>query len=130
MLIKLKTDEFNNNPNVVILKSKLEEMQAKREEFKSNLDNGVDQVKEHCISLRNKVRLQTDLIVEQALQLNSKLIIQIDEYEKTCVDSLNNKLASYSSDCSMLLNETDKLYQNSSTFLTKLQIDDSNRLVH
>jgi hypothetical protein len=83
-LIKAKSDEVFRNRNVEILKSKLAEVKAKNEEFKVNLENGADKVNEYCISLRNQIHLQTDVLLEQIHQFNENLIAEIDNYEQKC----------------------------------------------
>jgi hypothetical protein len=109
----------------VELKAKLGDLRCECDEFNFNLHNGVDQVREHCILLRNQVHLETEILIEEIHGLNEKLIGKIDKYEKQCVESFDVKIVSYEKDVNKILNEIDGFHFNTSTYLTEFIIDDS-----
>jgi WD40 repeat protein len=95
----------------------------KCENFKTNLDNGVDQVKDHCIRLRSQVQLEKELMTECLHQLNEKLIGEIDNYEKQCVSSFNNKKIKYYGEKDKLLAEMAKFCTDNLAYLTQFRLD-------
>jgi hypothetical protein len=86
--------------------------------------NGTDQVKEYCIELRNQVHLQTDILLEQVHQFNEAVIAEIDEYEKKCVDSYQQKSVRYQTANKKFLTKLKKFYNENSQYLTEFKIDE------
>jgi uncharacterized protein YtpQ (UPF0354 family) len=71
------------------LREKLAEVKLRCDEFRLNYMSGIDQLRQHCVHLRNQVHLQTEIVIEQAHQQNEQLIAEIDKYEQECVDSFD-----------------------------------------
>ena len=85
---------------------------------------GTDQVKEYCIELRNQVHLQTDILLEQVHQFNEAVIAEIDEYEKKCVDSYQQKSVRYQTANKKFLTKLKKFYNENSKYLTEFKMDE------
>jgi hypothetical protein len=123
-LIKTKANEVYRNSNVKKLNSKLAEGRQKSDDLKANFENGTDQVKEHCIKLRNRVHLETEILIEQAHQFNEQLIAEIDKYEQECLDAFNKKTSKYENECMQFLTEVDRFYLENAKYLTQFKIDE------
>jgi hypothetical protein len=124
-LVKLKAGNVHRNLYLVDeLKVKLVDLKNECEKFKFNMHNGVDQVREHCIQLRNQVHLETDILIEEVHGLNEKLIGEIDKYEQLCLESFNGKIVSYKKDVGEILDEIDQYHDDTSRYLTEFITDD------
>jgi hypothetical protein len=88
-LIAAERCVVSRNESAEKLRKKLAEVKLEYDEFRHNYLNGIDQLRQHCISLRNQVHLHTEIVIEQAHQQNEQWIIEIDKYEQECVDSFN-----------------------------------------
>ena len=65
----------------------LDVLQEKTSLIKLGIENSDDFVKEHCIDLRSEVQLTTEEVLLQVNEISTKLIKQIDEYEKKLIKS-------------------------------------------
>jgi hypothetical protein len=106
------------------LKAKLTEMKKKCDEFKLNLENGEDQIREHCILLRNKVNLETEILIENLHQSNEKLIAEIDKYENDCVGSFNKKKIGQDIDYDKLVAKINRFHVQATERLAMFKFDD------
>ena len=68
------------------LKKSLDVIQNKRGLIKLGIENSTDLRKEHCIDLRNSVQLATEEFIEQVNVLSTKIIEEINEYEKGLIE--------------------------------------------
>jgi hypothetical protein len=107
-IITANAREVSRGPSVESLKSKLVEIKMMNEELKANLDNGVDQVRDHCVKLRNDVHLKTEILIEQIHQLNEELIKEIDDYEKKCIESYKKNLTDKRADFFRINNQIEQ----------------------
>jgi SMC interacting uncharacterized protein involved in chromosome segregation len=92
-LVKKKANEVYINQSVDALKAKLDNMKKKCEEFKIKINprDTINQVQDQCAKLRNQVHLRTDTLIKQVHQIDESIIAEIDENEKECVQSFNDK---------------------------------------
>jgi hypothetical protein len=124
-LLKAKAETVYRNAKVEELKKKLVDIKSKCEEFKLSLENGVDQVREHCIRLRNQVHLETDMLIEEVLKFNESLIADIEKYEQECIHSFNiNKAATKENGFDKFICELDQFYHDKSKYLTNFYVED------
>jgi len=82
-----------------------------------------DQVKSHCIKLKNSVQLASEETIMQINEYNKELIKKIDQYQNECLDSfeINEKLTS---ELNSTLDEL-KLFEDKwNQYLYKPQLDD------
>jgi ribosomal protein L29 len=120
-LLKIKAVEVLRTMNVEDMKAKLGEMKKKSDKFKIKIetDNGIDQIQEHCIELRNQVHLRTEVLIDQVHQTNETLIMEIDEYEKECIDSYTSKIGEFKKESCALITEIDEFYSDKSKYVTQ-----------
>jgi hypothetical protein len=119
-LMKTKADQVYRNKKVVNLGSKLAQIKTKVDELESKFENDI---REHCIQLKNQVHLQTDVLIEQIYQFDEAMIAEIDEYEKKCVGSFDPKFLKQKS-LSKQLREIIEFFDKNSRYLKEFQIDD------
>ena len=119
-----KAEEVYRSKSVKLFRDKLNLLRDEIDEFERNLENGVDQIKDHCMKLRNRVDLATEELIEEVHKFNEKLIDEIKEYEKECISSFNND--QYSNEKFMqLVKEVDQFYSKKNHDLsTRFSIDD------
>jgi hypothetical protein len=104
-------------------KKLLNEIQKKRSIIKLGIDNSTDLVKEHCIDLRSDVQLKTEEAIQQINEINSKMIEEIDEYEKEFIEF--NKTNSKSLDqFNSIVKELESFHTLKTEFLNQSEIDD------
>jgi hypothetical protein len=122
-LLKVKAGSVYRNERVDQLKIQLDDLKSKCDEFKFSLDNGVDQVREHCTRLRNQVHLETDILIEEVHKFNESLIVEIDKYEQECIDSLSSNLEKKNENADELVIELNDFYYDKIKYLAEFKID-------
>jgi hypothetical protein len=68
------------------LQKSLDEIQNKRGLIKLGIENSTDLGKEHCIDLRNSVQLAAEEVILQVNDFSTKIIEEINEYEKGLIE--------------------------------------------
>jgi hypothetical protein len=121
---QIKANNVYRNAKVEELKTKLAEIKGKCGELKLSLEKGVDEVKEHCIRLRNQVHLETDILIEEAHAFNESLIAEIDKYEQECIDSFNSNTKTSDNVINKFILELDTFYTGNTKYLTEFEIDE------
>jgi hypothetical protein len=124
-LIESKAESVTRNQNVESLESKLAEIKMQGDQFNINLQNGVDEVQAHCSKLRNQVDLRTEILIQQVHQFNDKLMAEIDEYERECIDSYGSKIKEKDTEFAELLAEINKFYAENTRYLKEFKLDNS-----
>ena len=105
------------------VKKLLNEIEKKRSIIKLGINNRTDLVKEHCIDLRSDVQLKTEEAIQQINDINSKLIEEIDEYEKELIEF--NKTNSKSLDTfNAIVKELESFHTLNTEYLSKNEVDD------
>jgi hypothetical protein len=123
-LMKAKADSVDRGARIKQLTDKLVETKDKCDEFRFNLENGVDQVREHCIRLRNQVHLETDILIEEIHKFNESLIAEIDKYEQECIYSFNSKITNKDNEFDKFIVELNVFYTDNTKYLTEFKIDE------
>jgi hypothetical protein len=121
-LIKANTVKINELASVKALREKLAEIKSQCNEYKLSLDNGVDQVREHCILLRNQVHLRTDKVIEEVHNFNESLIAEINKYEQECVESFDKQIKEKSKDFESFIGELNEFHTEKSNYLNEFKI--------
>jgi hypothetical protein len=117
-------DEGRNRVNYnEEFKLALIELKTKYDRLIINLVVGVDDVRQHCINLRNKVDLQTEKNIEELHQINESLLSEITLYENACVDSFNSNIVHFSNYCSRILEETKQFLDSNAQYFCQLKED-------
>jgi hypothetical protein len=123
-LLKANADKMNEFTSVRELKEKLAEIKINCEEFKLNLDNGVDQLREHCIRIRNQVHLRTEKLIEEMHNLNESLIAEINKYEQECMKAFDEQMKEKSKDLESFVGELSEFYTEKSNYLNKFKVEE------
>jgi hypothetical protein len=89
--------------NLDDLRSKLAKIEAKSAKFKISLEKGINEIQEHCIGLRTKVHLQTDILLEQIHEYNEQFVAEIDQYEAKCIESYETNISKRKAEFDVLL---------------------------
>ena len=90
-LLLLKPIEISRTKSVNSFKITLKSLRLKLDRYKSDLSNGKDRIQEYCIDLRTDINLCTELIIERINKLSDELLKEINDYEKECVSTFENK---------------------------------------
>jgi hypothetical protein len=123
-LLKAKAGHVNRGGKMKELADKVVKIKGKCDEFKLSLDNGVNQVREHCIRLRNQVHLETDILIEEVHKFNESLIAEIDKYEQECVDSFNNKITKEDNEFDKFLVDLTDFRSDKTRYLAEFDVEE------
>jgi hypothetical protein len=120
----IKAEEVKSTKNTEDMKAKLREMKNKCDELKTkiNTENGIDQIQDHCAKLINRVDLRTEILIEQRNQMNQRMIAEIDENEKVCIQTFNDKIGEFREESGTLIDEIDDFFDKNSKYLTQFKI--------
>jgi hypothetical protein len=123
-LSKAQAEDVYRNAKVEELKEKLADIKSKCEEFKQSLESGVDQVREHCIRLRNQVHFEAEILIEKIHKSNDDLIAEIDKYEQECIKSLDKNNSADDNEFEKFILELNKFHADNTKYLTAFKIDE------
>jgi hypothetical protein len=105
------------------LKKLLNEIEKKCSIIKLGIENSADHVKEHCIDLRSEVQLTAEEVILKVNDLTTKIIEEIDEYEKELIEF--NKTNSKSLDSfNAIVKELESFHTLNFEYLNKNEVDD------
>lgn len=121
-LLATPTNDIYRGSLAEQLKTNLKEINKDLKQFKFELNNGGDRVKEHCLNLRNQVQLVTELAISQINQFNEDLINKIKEYENDLLVQIGKNKVSDQFD--MILKEIDLFYEKYRSYLSLPVIND------
>jgi len=126
-LMKENPKEVYRSQEAESLKSNLNEMRKAIDSFTNCLNNGADNVKEHCIELRRLVQLSSEQKIAEINQLNDVFIKQIDQYQAKCIQNCttNNTIRSK---FLIMINEMNKFYNEKTLYLKGHKITDTHVL--
>jgi hypothetical protein len=106
------------------LKKSLINIHKIQSRFKLGIDNRSDLINEHCIELRSDVQLATEEVILQVNDFSSKIIKEIDEYEKESI--VFNKTNPVSLDqFDTIIKELDSFYSINNEILKHNEVDDN-----
>jgi hypothetical protein len=105
------------------LKKLLNEIKTKRSFIELGIDKSTDLVKEHCINLRSDIQLKTEEAIQQINDINSKLIEEIDEYEKEFIE-FNQNNSKPLDVFNTIVKELESFHTLKTEFLNQSEIDD------
>jgi hypothetical protein len=123
-LLRTKPGNVYRSAEIKELTDKLADLKSKCEEFKFSLYNGVEQVREQCIQLRNQVHLETDILLEEVHKFNEDLIAEIDKYEQECVDSFNRTVSKEDNEFDKFLVGLNKFHLDKTKYLAEFDVDE------
>jgi hypothetical protein len=85
-LLSIMPTNVSRGESFDLLEKLLNEMQKKTSFIKLGIENSNDFVKEHCMNLRNNVQLTAEEVILQVNEITTKIIEEIDEYEKELIE--------------------------------------------
>jgi hypothetical protein len=123
-VIQTRAEKNRQKPPVNMLTWNLPKLKYMSEKLKFDLDNGIEQAKEHCIGLKSQVQLAKELMMERLQQHYDNLISEIDTYEKQCISSFKSKKSKYYCNSDKLFAEMAMFDSDCSTYLKQFKLDD------
>ena len=85
---KLNLEEIYRGESAEKLKTNLKKIQIQINELDLSSTNGEEIVKEDCLSLRNEVMLETELVIKKIQDLSEVLVNQICDFEIICISNI------------------------------------------
>ena len=85
------------------------ELQNRIEAFRVSKNSASKQIKEYCTDLRSQIQSATNLCSQRILALQSKLTLQVDQYEEQLNKSLEKNKEEHRDDYNKIVAEIDKL---------------------
>lgn len=76
------------NTTADTLKKHLKDVKKKIRDLNNMLETGKDKLIEHCLSVRNEVKLATKAAFQFIKEMSDSMINQVNKYEKECVEAL------------------------------------------
>jgi len=122
-MLSFKQTEVSRGIAYDLLKNKLNEIKIKREFIKNGIENGDDLVKEHFMDLKSEVQLATEEAILQINDISTKIVEELDEYEKELLEY--NKTNRISLDIfNEILKELERFYTSNTEYLKSYVVDD------
>ena len=84
-LIEQKPHKVYRGKVVETFQLNLDAIHNKKEQLKSDLNNGEDTIKQHCMNLRCEVHASAEKIILEINELTDCMIADINHYEKKCI---------------------------------------------
>ena len=127
-LIEQKPKEVYRGRVVEEFKQNLEAIYNKNELLKSDLNNGEDTIKQHCMNLRCEVHASADTAILRINELTDSMIDEINIYEKECISSFqtgrgDTKLVEQQS-FEKTIDQIDQFHKEWSAYLNNLKLDE------
>jgi hypothetical protein len=122
-ILEIKLTTVSRGESYDSLKKMSSQIQKKLNLIKLGINNRTDLVREHCMDLRSDVQLKAEEAIQQVNDISSKIIEEIDEYEKELIEF--NKTNKESLDSfNAFVNELESFHTLSIEYLNKNEIDD------
>jgi hypothetical protein len=122
-MLSVKPTSISRGKAYDLLKKSLNNIQKKKSQFKRGVENSTDLINDHCIELRSDVQLATEEIMLQVNDFSSKIIKEIDDYEKELIEF--NKTNSVSLDeFNEIIKELESFHTINIKYLKQYKIDD------
>jgi len=101
----------------------LDKIQKKLNLLKLGIDNSIDLVKEHLMDLKSDVQLTAEEVIQQVNDISTKIIEEIDEYEKDLIE-LNKNNSKSLVDFNSIVEELESFHTLNTEYLNQYQVDD------
>lgn len=73
------------------LRLRLEKIESEMSFIEKNLDLSQDVIYEHCFSIRDKINLETEAIIQNIQNQRNEMMRMVNVYEKACLDNLTKE---------------------------------------
>jgi hypothetical protein len=105
-----------------LLENLLDEIQNKTSFIKLGIENSYDFVKEHFMDLRSNVQLKAEEVILQVNDIATKIIEEIDEYEKEIIEfnETNNESLEHFNE---IVKEMESFHVINTEYLKKYKVD-------
>ena len=116
--------EIYRGESVEELRKSLNEIEKQITSLSLSLKSSEDVIREHCIDIKTKVNLETEIVISQCHDLRDQLLNEIENYELQCLSNLNtNQINTQKFD--HFLNELFTFHHKWSEYLKNYQINES-----
>jgi len=85
-ILSVKPTSISRGTAFDLLEKSINNIHKKQMQFKRCIENSSDLINDHCFELRNDVQLATEEVILQVNDFSSKIIEEIDEYEKELIE--------------------------------------------
>jgi hypothetical protein len=99
------------------LEINLSNLYSSARSLKFESENGTDVIKEHCIEQLRRIQLATENKIEQIYKSNDKLVDQVKQYEKKCLQINSNKSESIKEKINQIIDKTDLFINEKQAYL-------------
>jgi len=101
----------------------LDDMQNKHCIIKIGIENSDDLINEYCVDLRSNVQLTVEEVILQVNDIGTKIIEEIDEYEKELIELKKNKVESLDA-FNAIAKELESFHSVNTEYLKQHIVDD------
>jgi len=122
-ILTLKPTEVSRGKDVKILKETLNQIQKNIKSISFGANNGLDQIKEHCIELKNDVQLASEEAIQQINDYNDEFIKEIENYEMECIQSFKSVEVN-KEEFNKTVDQLEPFYSKWSEYLKQTHIND------
>ena len=84
-ILSMKPTKISRGVAFDLLEKSLDDIIEKHRLIKHSIENINDLIKKNCINLRSDVQLKTEEAIQQIIEISSKIIEEIDEYEQDLI---------------------------------------------
>jgi hypothetical protein len=122
-LLNEQPSEVYRGKNAEELKDTLKNIEGLANNIIERLENGVDDIKEHCYNLRSKLLQSHETTIRQLNRFYESMLLQVNKYEKETVDQFVNRNDNKTR-LIKLIDEVSVFHHDWTTYLKRLSIDD------
>ena len=124
-LIGQKPKEVYRGKVVEEFKLNLESIYNKKDKLKSDLNNGEDTIKQHCMNLRCDVHASADTAILRINELTDSMIEEINKYEVECLTNLQmTSSGQEAKKIEQTFKKIEAFYKEWSLYLTNIKYDE------
>jgi hypothetical protein len=121
-LLDIMPTNVSRGESYDLLEKMLDEMQKKTNFIRLGIENSDDFVKEHCMNLKNDVQLTAEEVILQVNDITTKIIEEIDEYEKELIEFNKTNRESFD-DFNKIVKEMESFHSINTEYLKKFKVD-------
>jgi hypothetical protein len=123
-MLSVKPTSVSRGTAYDLLENSLNKIQKKKSQFKLGIDNSSDFINEHCIELRSDVQLRTEEVILQVNDFSSKIIEEIDDYEKELIEFNKTNNSVSLDEFNQMVIELESFYNLKADYLKQYKVND------
>ena len=124
-LLEKKPCEVYRNETVESFKSMLGEIKLMTTNLVEMMNRSEEKIREHCEYVRNDVQIATESMIAYVNKLHAQFMLEIDEYEKSCLLNLAKLVSETGERARRTKLETDRFVDDWIKYLHRFRIDNS-----